>query len=264
MMKAILRQTGVYVVAAGLFVMVGAPVSAFDISNDIPKDSGRFDLFRFGFKAYKNGDKQKAVEAYRYAAEKGHTGSRWALANMYAFGDGVPENDYEAFKAYAEIVNHDVEPGSPDTGFYVNALLALAGYYKAGIPDTPVEKDLAQARQLYFQAASVFGNPEAQFQLAQMILNGEGGAKNVRLAKKWLNLARKNGNISAMAVFGDLIFNEGQPVLGLAYLTMAADRCQIGDCSWIRDLQEKCFSVVDENDRRGAIALAHNMSTGSP
>ncbi|WP_244464874.1 tetratricopeptide repeat protein [Martelella endophytica] len=246
-------------------MLVSAPAlrsaMAFDISSDVPKDSGRFDLFRFAFKAYKNGDKEKAVEAYRYAAEKGHTGSRWALANMYDSGDGVPENDYEAFKYYAEIVNQDVEPGSPDTGFYVNALLALARYYYTGIPGSAVNQDLAQARQLYFQAASVFGNPDAQFHLAEMILNGEGGAKNVRLAKKWLNLSRKNGNVGAMAVFGDLIFNEGQAVLGLAYLTMAADHCPPSDCAWIRDLQEKSFSVVDETDRRGAVALAQNMST---
>ncbi|TCT34805.1 hypothetical protein EDC90_10296 [Martelella mediterranea] len=236
---------------------------AFDVQSDVSKDAGRFDLFRFGFKAYKDGDKDKAVEAYRYAAEKGHTGSRWALANMYAYGDGVPENDYEAFKIYLKLVNEDVEPGSPDTGFYVNALMALAEYYETGIADTPVKKDLAQARQLYFQAASVFGYPEAQYRLAKMILHGEGGPENVRLAKKWLNVARQNGNIPAMAVFGNLIFNEGQPVLGLAYLTAAVSRCNPSDCAWIRDLQEKSFSVVDENDRRGAIALAQNMSTGN-
>nr|WP_272211637.1 hypothetical protein [Marinicella sp. W31]MDC2877529.1 hypothetical protein [Marinicella sp. W31] len=67
-----------------------------------------------------------------------------------------------------------------------------------------------------------------------------------------------------MALFGDLIFDEGQPVLGLAYLTMAADRCGPGDCGWIRAMQEKCFSIVNENDRRGAIALAQNMSTSNP
>src|SRR3546814_5141755 len=59
----------------------------------------------------KNGKKEDAVEAYRYAAEKGHTGSRWALANMYAYGDGVTKNDFEAFKIYNEIAAQGVEPG---------------------------------------------------------------------------------------------------------------------------------------------------------
>ncbi len=259
-----MKSAAVLLVLGGIFAMSGGNAFGFDIKSDVPKDSGRFDLFKFGFEAYKSGDKAKAVEAYRYAAEKGHTGSRWALANMYAFGDGVPEDDYEAFKYFAEIVNQDVEPGSEDTGYYVNALMALAKYYKTGIAGSPVKQDLSEARQLYFQAASVFGNAEAQFQLAQMILNGEGGDKNVKLAKKWLNLARVNGNVGAMAVFGNLIFNEGQSVLGLAYMTAATNLCKPSDCAWMRDLQEKSFSIVDEKDRRGAIALAQNLSTSTP
>src|SRR6476620_12435370 len=81
-----------------LTAAVVGSAAAFDIQSGVNKESGPFDLFKFGFKAYKNGQKEDAVEAYRYAAEKGHTGSRWALANMYAFGDGVAQNDFEAFK----------------------------------------------------------------------------------------------------------------------------------------------------------------------
>jgi hypothetical protein len=72
------------------FAAISCPAGAFDIKSGVSKESGPFDLFKFGFKAYKNGQKEEAVEAYKYAAEKGHTGSRWALANMYADGDGVP------------------------------------------------------------------------------------------------------------------------------------------------------------------------------
>src|SRR5690606_22410225 len=46
-------------------------------------------VFRFGFTAYKQGHKEQAVEAYRYAAENGQIGARWKLARMYAEGDGV-------------------------------------------------------------------------------------------------------------------------------------------------------------------------------
>src|SRR6186713_144310 len=85
-----------------LLASLALPAAAFDINSGVSKESGPFDLFKFGFKAYKNGKKEDAVEAYRYAAEKGHTGSRWALANMYAYGDGVAKNDFEAFKIYSE------------------------------------------------------------------------------------------------------------------------------------------------------------------
>jgi TPR repeat protein len=138
----------------------------------VSRESGPFDLFKFGFSAYKKGRKDEAVEAYKYAAEKGHPGARWALANMYAYGDGVVENDYEAFKIYDDIARQGVEPGSQDTGYFVNALLSLATYYQKGIPGSPVKANLGAARQLYFQAASAFGVPEAQYRLGRMILEG--------------------------------------------------------------------------------------------
>lgn len=239
---------------------IASPASAFDIKSGVSKESGPFDLFKFGFKAYKNGQKEEAVEAYKYAAEKGHTGSRWALANMYADGDGVAQDDFEAFKIYSEIAQQGVEPGSEDTGFFVNALLSLANYYKRGIPGSPVKTDLNQARQLYFQAASTFGVPEAQFQLAQMMLAGEGGSTSTQQAKKWLNQARKSGHPGAMAVFGNILFQEGQAANGLALMTAALDRCKPKDCGWMESLQEQAFSVATESDRRSAVALSHKIA----
>lgn len=242
---------------------LACPVLAFDIKTGVTKESGPFDLFKFGFKAYKNGQKEEAVEAYKYAAEKGHTGSRWALANMYADGDGVAQDDFEAFKIYSEIAQQGVEPGSEDTGFFINALLSLANYYKHGIAGSPVKIDLNQARQLYFQVASTFGVPEAQFQLAQMMLAGEGGSANINQAKKWLNQARKSGHPGAMSVFGNILFDEGQSARGLALMTAALDRCKPKDCSWMQSLQEDAFSVASESDRRTAISLSRSIATGS-
>ncbi len=249
-------KSSAVLLTAALLLSSSPSARAFDMNAGVSKESGPFDLFKFGFNAYKKGQKEEAVEAYRYAAEKGHTGSRWALANMYAAGDGVVENDFEAFKIYAEIANQGVEPGSEDTGFFVNALLSLARYYRQGIPDSPVKADLAQARQIYFQVASTFGVPEAQFQLARMILAGEGGGVNVQQAKKWLNMARKSGHAGAMSIFGNVLFEEGQTVRGLAFLTAALDRCNPKDCPWMQDLQERAFSLATEDDRRVAVALA--------
>lgn len=249
-------KSSAMLLTAALLLSSSPSARAFDMNTGVNKESGPFDLFKFGFNAYKKGQKEEAVEAYRYAAEKGHTGSRWALANMYAAGDGVVENDFEAFKIYAEIANQGIEPGSEDTGFFVNALLSLARYYRQGIPDSPVKADLAQARQIYFQVASTFGVPEAQFQLARMILAGEGGGVNVQQAKKWLNMARKSGHAGAMSVFGNVLFEEGQTVRGLAFLTAALERCNPKDCPWMQELQERAFSLASEDDRRVAVALA--------
>lgn len=261
MVKSDWKLPAVLLCSAVLSVLSHTAAHAFDINAGVSRESGPFDLFKFGFNAHKKGQKEEAVEAYRYAAEKGHTGSRWALANMYADGDGVVQNDFEAFKIYSEIASQGVEPGSEDTVYFVNALLSLAHYYHQGIPGSPVGIDLAQARQLYFQAASTFGFAEAQFQLARMILAGEGGKANVQQAKKWLNLARKSGHAGAMAVFGNVLFQEGQAVRGLAFMTAAIDKCSPKDCLWIQDMQERAFSLADEQDRRVAVALAPQIFT---
>lgn len=249
--------------AALVFSAHGQKAFAFDPNAGVSKESGPFALFKFGFSAYKDGRKDEAIEAYKYAAEKGHTGSRWALANMYAYGDGVAENDLEAFKIYSEIARNGVEPGSEDTGYFASALVALAGYYRRGIPDSPISRDLNQARQLYFQAASTFGLAEAQFQLAKMLLAGDGGSANVQQAKKWLNRARKNGHAGAMGVFGNVIFQEGQTARGLAFMTAALDQCSPKDRPWLQSLQEQAFSLATEDDRRSAVAMASNIHLDS-
>ena len=182
---------------------------------------------------------------------------------MYAYGDGVRQNDFEAFKIYSEIANQGVEPGSEDTGFFVNALMSLATYYRNGIPGSPIKIDLTQSRQLYFQAASTFGVAEAQYQLARMILSGEGGKRNVLQAKKWLYQAQKSGHAGAMAVFGNILFEEGQTARGLALMTAALDRCNPKECPWMQDLQEQAFAVSSEDDRRVAVTLATDIGNGS-
>ncbi|KNY16772.1 MULTISPECIES: exopolysaccharide production regulator ExoR [unclassified Shinella] len=261
MPKSELMPMKVMVLGLCLSLSFGAASQAlaFDPQSGVSKESGPFDLFKFGFFSYKEGRKSDAVEAYRYAAEKGHTGSRWALANMYADGDGVPENDLEAFKMYSEIAQAGVEPGSEDTGYFANALIALASYYRRGIPDSPVKIDMTQARQLYFQAASAFGIPEAQFQLGRMMLSGEGGSVSVHQAKKWLNRARNNGHAGAMGLFGNILFQEGQTARGLAFMTAALDHCPPKDCGWLQATQEEAFSVASEADRRKGVALAQSI-----
>jgi TPR repeat protein len=81
----------------------------------------------------------------------------------------------------------------------------------------------------------------------------------VQQAKKWLNQARKSGHPGAMSIFGNILFQEGQSVRGLAFMTAALDKCKPKDCSWMQDLQEQAFSIANENDRRVAVSMAHQL-----
>ncbi len=249
----------IWVLASSL---LGVPTAhAFD-SNEVTEKSSPFALFKFGFKAYKKGKKNDAVEAYRYAAEKGHAGAQWKLARMYEQGDGVAEDDYQAFQIYEKIVRQGIDPVSPDGSYVSSALVALARYVRNGINGTPVSPDPAAARDLYAQAAWSFRDPDAQFELGQMFLTGDGGDTDVKQAFNLFRLSSEKGHAGAMAMFGDLLFQNGKTVRGLASLTAALQRSAPKDRDWIASMQEQAFALAGEADRRTAMALADEIAKG--
>lgn len=238
------------------------PARAFD-TNEVSTESSPWDLFKFGFKSYKSGRKDEALEAYQYAAEKGHAGAQWKLARMYADGDGVKEDDYQAFKFFQRIVGQGIDPGSPDGTYVSNALNALAGYIRRGIPGSPIHSDPAAARDYYAQAAWSFGDPDAQFELGRMYLIGEGGEADVKQAYNLFRSSAEKGHAGSQAMFGNLLFQNGKQVRGLAMLTAALQRSSPKDRAWIIELQESAFAVAGEADRRTAMALSESILNGS-
>ena len=257
----------VCVFGAGLAAVSAAATSralafedVFDDAGGVRAESSPWDVFKFGFSAYQSGHKDQAAEAYRYAAEKGQIGATWKLARMYAAGDGVARDDYEAFKFFSEIVAQDVEPGSRDESYVSDALVALAGYLKTGIPGTPVQADPVAAQEYYMRAAATYRNPSAQYEMGKMFLKGEGGVKaSIRQAGRWFQLAAEKGHAGAQATLGNLLFQSGKVVRGLAMMTAALERASPADQPWIRGMQEEAFSLAGEADRRTAIALAQDI-----
>lgn len=255
------------VFAAALFgaawLAVG-PAAALDPVLPGAIEASPREMFSLGFSAYQRGDKLEAFEALSLAANQGHAGARWKIGQMYAAGDGVPENDFEAFKMFEQIVRdqEDDSSYSPNAAYISSAVVALAEYLRNGIPGTPVAPDLVQARQLYNQAASYFGDARAQFELGRMLLTGEGGASNPRQAARWLQLAAKKGHLRAEALLGYLLFDgekialRAEPVKGLAMLTRALRDASPAEKEWIRPLQEEAFSLSSEAERRTALTYA--------
>ena len=234
----------------------------FDDKSGIKPESSPWAVFQFGFSAYKSGHKEQAVEAYRYAAENGQIGATWKLARMYAQGDGVARDDYAAYRFFSEIVDQDVEPGSPEESYVSDALVALGGYSMTGIAGTPVKADPVAAQEFYMRAAANYRNPDAQYQMGQMFLKGEGGVKaSVKQAGRWLQLAAEKGHAGAQATLGNLLFQSGKLVRGLTMMTVALARAAPGDQPWIRGMQEEAFAVAPEADRRTAISLADDILT---
>lgn len=197
------------------------------------------------------------------AARQGDAESQWQLGYRYSRGEGVKRDDLEAFNWFSRIVeNHaDDEPTSPQAPFARKAFVALGSYYLAGIPGTDIKQDFTLAWRMFYHAASVFGDPEGQFQVGRMYLDGAGVESNPRMAANWLRSAADKGHVGAQATLGELIFvgRPGlprRPVEGLAWLTVARERAQLPRDSWVVSAFEDAFTLANINERTQAARFA--------
>ena len=243
--------------------------AAFD-ANNISPNTPPAEAFKFGFDAYKQGDKLTAFEALSFAAGKGHTVAQWKLGRMYADGDGIERDDFKAFELFSEVADAhaDDSPSEPVAPFVANAFVRLGSYYQQGIPNTAIKPDPDRARQIFTYAASYFGDPDAQLNLARMFYSGEGGGRDAIQAARWAKLSADKGNVGAQALLGHLLFEgdqgiDRQPVLGLMFLSVARDRANPSD-RWIFDMQEAAVAVATEDERRNALAAADDWIARHP
>jgi uncharacterized protein len=217
------------------------------------------EAFRSGYEAYKAGDVDTALEALNYAAANGHPGALWKLGRMYQTGDLVTEDDGKAMELFARVADEygDENPDGPDAPFVADAFVTLGSYYQSGIPGR-IDPDPGRARRIFAYAASYFGDSDAQFSLASMFLDGQGGDQNVRQAARWFKLAARKGHVGAQAEFGHMLFEgigvERRPVEGLMWLSIA--KLQSPGDPAIHSLHEQAFSTADEELRRQAMAMA--------
>lgn len=217
------------------------------------------EAFRSGYEAYKAGDVETALEALNYAAANGHPGALWKLGRMYQTGDLVDEDDGKAMELFSRVATEygDETPDGPDAPFVADAFVTLGTYYQSGIPGR-IDADPGRARRFFAYAASYFGDSDAQFSLANMFLNGQGGDQNVRQAARWFKLAARKGHVGAQAEFGYMLFEgigvDRRPLEGLMWLSIAR-LLSPGDPA-VQARHEQAFSTATEEDRRQAMAMA--------
>lgn len=226
-----------------------------------------FEALRSGTQKLRAGKTGEAVTSLEYAAAEGVTAARWKLGRMYAEGDGVPQSDLRAFEYFSSIANArpDEVPGTPQARFVASAFVALGHYYREGIPDSPVKADIARARQMYAYAASYFGDPDAQYHLGRLYLDGIGVQKDPRQAALWFNAAAKKGQHHAQAVLGRMLFTgedvPRQAARGLMLLTLARDAGGREE-AWLNALYEAAFRQATDDERAFALVLLERWLRG--
>jgi TPR repeat protein len=213
-----------------------------------------FEAFRSGARALRDGQKEKALVSLEYAAEQGLIAAQWKLGRMYAEGDGVERSDLRAFEYFSGIADAhaDDNPGTPQSRYIANAFVALGHYYRDGIANTDVKADLGRARHMYAYAASYFGDPDAQYHLARMMLDAKEASRDPKQAARWLHSAANKGQYQAQAVLGRILFR-GEPGVprqaarGLMWLTLA--RSNAASEAWIGELYDAAVKQATEDER---------------
>jgi uncharacterized protein len=262
------RFCTVMAIAGGLCLAGSTAASALDGSNGsnppakIPRTfSSPRDALRTGVDELQAGDAKSSVQALTYAAEGGEPLAQWKLGSMYATGDLIPRNDVMAYKYFEQLVEsyNEDDLDSRDIGAMSNAFVAVGVYSLTGIPNSEIKPDPERALEMFQFAATSFGDPEAQYRLARMYLDGTAGlAKDNMRAARWLGLAADKGHHGAQALLGHLLFvGDGVPrqsARGLMWLTIANVSAKNPKEAWIHDLHAKDYSAASDDDREVAAA----------
>ena len=136
--------------------------------------------FQKGWNAYTKKDYATALREWEPLAEQGVAGVQSILGNMYANGQGVPQNDKTAVKWWKLAA----EQGDADAQYNLGVLYANG----QGVP-----QDYKTAVKWYRLAAEQ-GDAYAQYNLGLMYYNGEGVKQDNIYAYMWWNIAASSGN----------------------------------------------------------------------
>ena len=155
------------------------------------------DDYSSAIEAFAKGDYTSAFGQLRDLANDGHAHAQYKLAEMYANGYGMGEDDRVALHWYRQAAEQGV----------IEAQYQLALMYFLG---RTVRQDHAEAAYWYRQLADD-GHGPAQYLLAGMYEDGEGVPRDRSLAVFWYRRAAEQGHVSAQVKLGTL-YAEGKGV----------------------------------------------------
>src|SRR5262249_34056521 len=118
---------------------------------------------------------------------------------------------------------------------------------------------------MFAYAASYFRDPDAQYYLARLYLNGTGAPHDPRQAARWFGLSAQKGQCEAQAMLGAMLF-EGdhvprQAARGLMWLALAKDSAR-PDQAWITKLYDSAMQQASEDERAlAAVYLRRSLET---
>jgi hypothetical protein len=178
------------------------------------------------------------------AVDKGDLPAQIEMGRRLAQGQGVKKNEAKAALYFQAAIDQAGEIGARDKRgpLVATAFRYLAHFHRRGVPDANIAANPPYAFGLLHHAASYFGDPIAQYELAKLLMNGDGVTKNARAAAQWLLSAARKGYAPAQATLGEMLWRGNGvtrvPGDGLGLLAIARRNAAPEDKVWVSKMFE--------------------------
>jgi uncharacterized protein len=262
------RRTAAALVAGGLMLAA----ACMDTASAAPRFRSGEEALAQGISAYNGGYYELALPALQSAADTGLPEdaflARYFLGRIYADNNSNYTNHARAYELFQRLANEysDVDPDDDRRApFVAKALIALAEYTRNGLPAIGLQPNPARAADYLQNAATVFGDEDAQFELAKMQLKGDGIDADVNQAKHWLATLSQKGHPGAQAFLADLYWRgkimTADPVKALALITIAVANAPAHEKVWIEDIYQNIYCGASIGTRKQATGLVADWRT---
>ena len=255
------RTSKAFLAAAFIALLTTGAVAAGPVKFNSPQAA-----FDQGLHAYKAGQYETALPALEEAATRGNETNQFFaefyLARIYSDAAGGHADRAKAYMLFRKLADENAD-ADPDEGhrapFVAKALTALAGYLRTGVPELNVAPDLDRAIECLQNAATSFGDQDAQFELAKIYLS-RGEDDDIKLGKHFLSVLARDGFVNAQAFLADLYWRgryvkkDDQRALALA--TMASENAPAHDRRWVDDVYKTVYCGASPALRAQADDLA--------
>jgi TPR repeat protein len=206
---------------------------ASPVASHVVHAEDRRSAVELGVDAYNHGQIATALRILSGEAKRGDSDAQVNLGYMYARGEGVAQNQAEAFRLYLlsakqgngegmNAVGYKYQYGTgvpPDIAKAVywycmavergnpRAMNNLALLYENGLG---VPRDIDEARDLWRQAAER-GHTNGMYKLARSFLSGSDGTVDTQQGVTWLKRAAQNGQPLAQQMLRRMGYRDAMP-----------------------------------------------------
>lgn len=231
--------------------------------------------FEQGLGAYKSGYYEIAIPALSEAIAKGSEKDRFFasfyLARIYSDNSGARTDHGRAYRLFEHIATKyaDVDPDDGRRApFVAKSMVALAGYLRAGLPQIGLAPDIDRANDYLQDAATVYSDKDAQFELAKVQLGSDATQEDVRLGVHFLSALSQEGHAGAQAYLADLYWRgrhvRKDELQALALIKLAIANAPSHERVWIEDIYQNIYCGASLGTRKQADGTVANWRKSFP